>query len=173
MTFYKKAADPTPSMALSGRLVASKSGWLLLEVPNAIVRGLYAAMSVPGIQLPYGRDGRLNAHISVARPEELENIGLENISETGKQFKFQLGKLHEVKPLGWEDMEKVWFVDISSPDLQNLRKSYGLSPLPKKGSKDLKFHMTVAVRKKNVLKPNGISKEASQELAVNLFKALS
>lgn len=168
MFYTKQAADPVPSTAFAGRLIASSSGWLLLSVPNAIVRGLFAAMNVPGIQLPYGRDGKLNAHISVARPEELESMGgVEKITERGKFFHFQIGKLQEVKPLGWADMDRVWFVSITSPELMDLRKSYGLNPLPTKGSKELKFHMTIAVRKKDVLKPNGISKDASTQVTVD------
>src|SRR5260221_4890035 len=71
-----KTADNviTKSYSLYGRLVLSKSGWLLLEIPNALVRGIFDAINEPGIELPL-RDGKLTAHVSAFRPEELEIIG--------------------------------------------------------------------------------------------------
>jgi hypothetical protein len=49
----------------------------------------------------------------------------------------------------------VWALQVASPELAALRKSYGLSPLP---NGDHPFHITVAVRRTNVLKPNEVSK---------------
>jgi hypothetical protein len=159
-TLRKISNDPTPIYALKGRLVASSSGWLLLEVPNAIVHGLFASLDLPGIELPL-KDGRLNAHISVAREEELAGLGGNKaISETGKLFSFQLGPLKEVAPLSWEGVSKVWFVEVKSPELETLRKSYGLPPRPMKGDKELQFHITVAIRKTSVLRQNAIAKVA-------------
>jgi hypothetical protein len=37
---------------LSGRLHLSKSGWLLLSVPNALVRGVFDALTAPGRNYP-------------------------------------------------------------------------------------------------------------------------
>jgi hypothetical protein len=49
----------------------------------------------------------------------------------------------------------VWAIQVASPELAALRKSYGLSPLP---NGDHQFHITVAVRRKNVLAPNEVAK---------------
>lgn len=156
----KVGDDPVKSYALAGRLVISKSGWALLEVPNAIVHGLFSAMHAPGIELPYHTDGRLNAHISVMRREELETAG-GKLTETGKQFRFQIGPLKEVAPMGWDEISKVWFVEVKSPELEALRRSYGLNPLPVKNGRELQFHITVAVRRKKVLYSNEVAKTAS------------
>jgi hypothetical protein len=45
---------------------------------------------------------------------------------------------------------------VHSPELQELRRSYGLSSLPNDGKFD--FHITVAIRRKNVLGRNTVSK---------------
>ena len=68
------AAPPEKSVRLSGVLYLSASGWLLLSVPNALVRGAFSALNEPGVELPL-RDGKLNAHITVFRPEEIEQVG--------------------------------------------------------------------------------------------------
>lgn len=148
-------------MAFAGRLVISQSGWLLLEVPNALVRGAFAAIDLPGVELPPSPTGRLRAHISVMRKEEVEAIGgPDKITEVGKQFGYQLNQLKEVKPSGWAEMDKIWFLVVTSPDLQQLRKSYGLSPKPNKRGESMDFHITVAVRRRGVLANSELSKAA-------------
>lgn len=156
---FKQAGDAVNAPILSGRLVGSSSGWLLLEVPNALVRGVFDALDAPGAELPPSKGGGLNAHISVMRPDEIKQIGgIEKITERGLRFKYQLGGLREVSPDGWANMAKCWFLRVISKPLEALRKSYGLSALPNNGKYD--FHATVAVRKKKVLQANPISKAA-------------
>lgn len=152
--FVKESAEATATYSLGGRLYVSSSGFLMLSVPNAFVRGAYDALEEAGAELPPGPNGTLNAHISVARPEELEAIGgAHKITERGHVFRYNLGKLKTCVPSGWAEMARVWFIEVQSPELQNLRKSYGLSPLPK-----YPFHISVAVRKKNVLRNNETKK---------------
>lgn len=153
----KSASDAETVPIMKGRLVISKSGWGLLEVPNALVRGIFDTLSEPGIELPAWK-GQFNAHISVFRGDEVEAIGgPEKINERGKLFTYQLGPIQTVQPKTWAGVSRVWFVKVTSPELQNLRKSYGLTP-KMNGTHD--FHITIAVRKTSVLKPNAISKAA-------------
>jgi hypothetical protein len=156
----KTAGKALTTHALSGELYASKSGWLLLSVPNALVRGAFDALNETGVELPPQHDGKLNAHISVMRPEELEQIGgIDKITERGHHFNYTLGPVQETRPSGWGEMAKVWFIQVKSTDLQNLRKSYGLSPRPNGNKYD--FHITIAVRRKKVLQQNDVAKAAS------------
>jgi len=157
-TLVKLADDPQTSYSLSGRLYLSDSGWLLLSVPNAMVRGAFEALHEPGTELPPD----FNAHISVARAEEVEKIGGgPRISERGKNFLYNVGPLRTVKPLGWSGISRVWFFSVTSPELQALRRSYGLPSLPTTtGGKELPFHITVAIRRTNVLQNSDVSKAA-------------
>ena len=116
-------------------------------------------LDAPGAEMPK-RNGRINTHVSVIRPEELERIGNPTINEVGRSFVIQTGKLVETKPIGWDEMERVWFLQVKSPELVKLRRSYGLSDLPKKGRKMLGFHITIAVRRKGVLAAGKVSKQA-------------
>jgi hypothetical protein len=150
----KTAEDALPALSLAGRLYLSSSGWLLLSVPNAFVQGMFDALQEPGVELPTNSDGKFNAHISVMRPEEIEALGgPSKITERGHSFRYNINKLKTVNPAGWAEMGKVWFVEVYSPELQTLRKTYGLDPLPK-----YPFHITVAVRRKNVLYNTSVSK---------------
>ncbi len=158
-----KSADvPQTSYGLTGKLYLSKSGWILLSVPNALGQGAFAALNENGVELPEGPGGSpYNAHISVIRPDELTaaDITGDSITERGKEFSYTLGPVRTVQPAGWGDMSKVWFIEVNSPDLKQLRKSYGLTPLP--NDNEFQFHITFAVRRKNVLRPNEVSKAAS------------
>ena len=92
------------------------------------------------------------------RPEELKQIGgADKVTERGKQFHYTLSRLYSVEPDGWSDMARVWFLRVHSPELQALRRSYGLSSLPNEGKHD--FHVTVGVRRKGVLGRNATHKE--------------
>ena len=165
-------SDLTPSKDLMGRLIRSSSGWILLSLPNQIQRGYFAALNARGAELPRHK-GRVNTHISVMRPEELERIGNPPIKELGRFFSFQTGPVVETNPMGWDEMERVWFMKILSPDLVQLRRSYVLSDKPKRNGKELDFHMTIAVRRKHVLRQNTIAKEASFEGTEEEWEAVS
>ena len=160
----EKVAESRGAIAynMSGKLY-HKSGsmgeWIMLSVPNALVHGVFSAMEEPGIELPPSGEGeRLEAHISVIRPDELLLIGgpekLKN--DRGNSFKYTIGRLAEVEPSGWPEISKCWFLRVHSPELQTLRRSYGLTSLPNDGKYD--FHITVAVRRKGVLGRNDKSK---------------
>lgn len=155
----KEAGDATLTYNLAGTLYASKSGWALLSVPNALVRGVFSAMKEPGIELPpYNDDpGQLNAHISVMSKDDIDKIGgPDRITERGKQFTYTLGRIYHVDPDGWPDIVRVWYIKVHSPELQELRRSYGLTSLPNDGKYD--FHISVAVRRKKVLGRNEAAK---------------
>jgi len=155
----KEAAErPELSYGLAGRLYLSKSGWILLSVPNALARGAFEALYEPGAELPVDDEGVFNAHVSVLRPEEIERIpgGADAITERGKVFRYTLGPVRSVVPHGWAEMSRCWFIEVNSPELEKFRKSYGLSALPKDG--EFRFHCTFAVRRKGVLRENEVSK---------------
>lgn len=156
----KQAATNYP---LAGRLYLAKSGWLLLSVPNALVRGVFDALAEPGVELPTAGvfnvpnvDAHIvNAHISVMTADEVASIGEDKINERGHMFGYTLAGLKEIDVKNVDGVSKVWAVQVTSPTLQALRKSYGLSALP---NGDHPFHITVAARRKGVLLDNGKSK---------------
>lgn len=159
-SWIKTAGKPELSYGLAGRLYLARSGWLLLSVPNALLRGAFEALQEPGVELPYHSDGTLSAHISVMRPEELEQIGGgDKITERGKLFHYTLGPAQSVVPAGWGAMSRVWMIKVHSPELKKLRVSYGLPPLP--NNNQFEFHITFAVRRKGVLQANATSKAAA------------
>ncbi len=158
----KAAGAPVRTDALSGRLYISASGWLLMSVPNALGRGAFDALDEAGVELPTDDNGRYNAHVSVMRPEEVAKIGgPDKITERGHSYRYSLGDVKEVEPNTWAGTSKVWYITVHSPELKELRRSYGLTPLPHNNEFD--FHVTFATRKTKVLQTNDVSKAASFE----------
>lgn len=174
---YRGNKQASTNHFLSGRLYLAKSGWLLLAVPNALVRGVYDALTAPGAELPtagiWGTDENkelLNAHISVMTADEVNKIGADKINERGHTFHYSLGALKEITPKT-ANLSRVWAIQVASPSLAALRKSYGLTPLL---NGDHAFHITVAVRRKGVLLHNSTSKSpaaAVQETSRGELKA--
>lgn len=155
----KQAGSPTKSYALSGELYLSDSNWLLLRVPNSLIRGVYDAINEPGVELPLQSSGRLVGHVSVMSKDEVEGIGAEHISERGHHFTYTLGPLKTVKPNNWNDVSMVYYVTVESPELKKLRQSYGLES--QRNGYD--FHITVGIRRKGVTGNNEVSKTVGEK----------
>ncbi len=164
---YRGDKQASTQYPLSGRLYLAKNGWLLLSVPNALVRGVFDALTAPGAELPTNQaldvdnsaGELLNAHIPVMTAEEVRKIGPDKISERGHMFGYALGALKEMKIPGAPQISKMWGIQIASPALSTLRKSYGLSGHL---HDDQPFHIVIAVRRKNVIGRNDVSKAAAE-----------
>jgi len=162
---YRGNKQASTAHLLTGRLYLSKSGWLLLSVPNALIRGVFDALSAPGAELPTAgvmnvpdvKSELVNAHISVMTPAEVAAIGETNINERGHMYGYALGGLYEINVKNVDGVSKIWALKVTSPALTAIRKSYGLSPRPNNQDD---FHITVAVRRKNVLTNSAVSKLA-------------
>lgn len=151
-----RTGESALSYGLSGRLVFTNKGWLVLTVPNALGRGAFDALHEVGAEFP---DEPYSAHISVFSPEDISKIGgAEKISERGHTFSYTLGSIRVASPSGW-NVSKLWYIEIRSPELEQLRRSYGLSSTP--GGNDFPFHVAFAVRRRGVLRENDIAKKAS------------
>ena len=163
---YRGNKQASVSYALSGRLYLTKANWLMLSVPNALVRGVFDAISAPGAELPTqsatgasettsGLGDVLNANIAVMTADEVAKIGADRINERGHSFGYALSGMTELAVSHLPGVSKAWALQIAAPGLSALRKSYGLSPTPRDQGK---FHILVAVRRKGVLSDNGQAK---------------
>jgi acylphosphatase len=147
--------------ALSGELYASTDGTVALSVPNSLVRGAFDAIDENGLNLP-GKDNKFNAHIVVFTQEELRKIGgSKKVSERGHHFHYNLGPLYEASVTNSMHHSRVWYLSVVSPELVELRKSYGLDSSPGNNG----FHIVVALRKIGVLGNNKINKQAASYIA--------
>ena len=141
-----KTADRKKEVKLFGKLKQSPDGFTYLKVSNNIINGFFMSIKEEGAEKPPYDTKAMNntgAHATVFYSDEVKEKKLD-IKEIGQEFSFKVGKMYSVNPDGWKEMERVWFLEIFSPELENLRKKYGLSKLV--GGHQ--YHLTIAVQKK-------------------------
>lgn len=160
---YAVGVDPEKraESRLSGLLQLTASGYLIVTVPTALIRGVFDALHEPGISLPDRVAGdSLRAGIVVMTPEEVQLAGgAAHITERGKPFSYSLGELVETPARNWPGVSTCWHLKVKSPELGQLRRTYGL---PTKIEGDSDFSVVVACRKLGVLAANATSKSIRQ-----------
>ena len=143
---------------LEGRLIYTpNTGYLILAVPNAVGIGFFQALNLPGLELPKWRgESRFNCHLTVMRPNEIASIGgIERVTERGKPFRYRVTGIESSESKN-DAYSRYYYLQVSSPQLSQLRRSYGLP-----GSPAVPFHITFAARRRNVLRENTIRKVAA------------
>lgn len=142
MNWYKKAKT-LKNVDLKGKLKQTDDGFVYLDLPDTVVNGLFAIIDEDGIEKPpyhLKKYNAIGAHISVMKNDELKEL---EIKEIGKEYNFNLGEFKSTKPEGWDEVDEVYFVQVSAPELEELRKKY---KLPKKIDGH-EFHITIAIEK--------------------------
>jgi hypothetical protein len=157
--WYKQASDKS---YLHGTLEL-REGSLVLTVPAALVWGLFDTLAEVGVTPPKRSDGRLLSQIEVLTRAEVQKLQEQghNFSERGHFFPFQLGPVRN-GPCN-DPGGKQWWVEVHSPALRALRRSYGLGPSPKNG-----FRLIFANRDKGVLSSGPSCKKAAATIRITI-----
>jgi len=125
----------------TGVLMEEKQGFVYLKVDDAYVNQLFSMLPYPGYSKPpyFRRPDSPGAHISVFYVDERSQTG--KINEIGQKYSFKITGFALVPPQTSEYL----VLKVESPDLEQLRKKYGLSPL----LKGHEFHITVGKKNKS------------------------
>lgn len=139
---WKLQHQPT----LHAELKQDPQGFVYLDIPDEHLDTLRSSLTKGGKiePPPYFGPGRAGAHVSVIAIEELtpqERTLLAN--SIGKQFDFQISHVDALDPGTWNGVQKVHFVTIRSPQLEQLRQEVGLPP--KMDHHD--FHITFGIER--------------------------
>lgn len=141
----KIASKPT-EFTFKGKIKQTPDGFVYVDVDDKIIDGYYNLIkSVEKVQRPPYFSKKYNnvgAHISLFKSDEVEENELE-IKEVGDEIEYTIKDMYTVNPEGWDDMERVWFLNVESKELEKIRDRYGLS----KKIDGHDFHITVGVRK--------------------------
>ena len=119
-------------------------GFLYLDVPDDIIEAFVKMIPNRGLDKPEvatDPTDYVGAHISVMYAEETKRLK-KRVREIGEDFQYTLDKMYVTTPENWDDVQEVYFIAVKSPQLEGLRRKYGLRP--KLNGHD--FHITVAVR---------------------------
>lgn len=129
---------------IKGRLMQTDDGFLYLDLPDSLIDAFVAMIDDPRAKKPPYNTKKMNnvgAHVSVAYKDEMEG---KEVKEIGEDFYCGIKGFVSLDPEGWNEMDRVWFLELDAPDLKKLRKSYGLS----EKLNGHEFHVTVCIRKK-------------------------
>jgi len=169
-----------------GELVCDDSDsdkpWAYLKIHKGLPEAAYQALKDQDVDC----ESRFDLpHISVLRNWEAKQL----IGKYGKKWKTACGNgrkfpfslqnaIVDLDPEGWDEMDRVWFLEAKSPELRAHRKSLGFEELPRgdDSGKEFQFHITVAVKPKK--QPRGASKIAAlfdgvEEKTANAFLAVT
>lgn len=123
-----------------GVLIEEQRGFVYLKVDDNYINQLFSILNPPEYTKPqyFRRFDSPGAHISVFYVDERNRTG--EIKEKGQKYSFKIKGLSFVPPKTQEYL----VLEVESPDLEQLRKNYGLSPL----LQGHPFHITIAKKKR-------------------------
>lgn len=132
----EKVVEYAKKLPQKGILKAGRDGYVYLKVDDDYIRKLFPLTEFPGYEMSahFRRKDSPGAHISVFYVEEKQRTGW--ISEVGQVYTFKPTHLAFVP----DRTQKYLVLQVDSPQLEELRKKYGLSPYLKGHS----FHITIA-----------------------------
>jgi len=127
-----------------GVLRQNGSGMVYVEIPDDYIYKLYPFILEEGFQLPTSLQGpnALGAHISVIYGGEARDRGIGLINERNSKIFFKVAGC-KIVPLNQEEYESACVVTIIAPNLNQLRKRYGLPEMKHD------FHITIGLKPRN------------------------
>jgi DNA-directed RNA polymerase beta subunit len=127
-----------------------EKAWAYVSVHPGLCSAAFDSLRSEGIDCKPHYD---NPHISFIRKEEVAELKKKfgtkwrGAVKEGQPIRFALERIVHLIPKSWDDVDRVWFLEVDSPDLRKIRASLGLTELPTKGDQHLRFHITFAIRK--------------------------
>ena len=128
-----------------GVLKQKDNGYLYVSVSKDFIAGILPLIDAPGKLVPpkhYKSKKGIGAHISAMYENEQIEHEIWEIKELGQEFTFSVLELRTVKLNKDGKMKKLWLLAVSSPELERLRESYGLSSKLKGHD----FHITICTQ---------------------------
>ena len=150
MVHKKEAADKPSTTKLTGYLAINdnegEGDWGHIDLPQSLIEGFYRVFKKGGIPMdkpPYG------SHVTAISNDEIKKLktklgdGWKKKAGRGKSFQFSIGAVKDVEPKGWDEMDRVYILELRCPELEAWRKSLKLTPK----ISGHEFHVTLGVRK--------------------------
>lgn len=141
--------------------------WAFVAVHPGLCSAAFDSLRSEGIDCIPRYD---NPHISFIREEEVAELKKKfgpkwrGAVKEGQPIRFSLERIVHLIPKSWDDVDRVWFLEVDSPDLRKIRAGLGLTELPTKGEHHFRFHITFAIRKSHT--------KAAAEMVGEIAKAV-
>jgi len=146
--FLKKFASDAVDVVFQGEIRQTRDGFVFVDVPNSIFGGFLPLLG-SDVEKPPKNERHyddIGAHITVIKRREVVDNNI-SFADVGKRISYKMKGVQKVEnPDGWEEMEAVWLIPVEAPELEKLRKAYGLSPK----ILDHDFHITLGIKRRPV-----------------------
>jgi hypothetical protein len=143
--FQPEVIEKAVQFEQKGVLKQKDNGYLYIEVARNFIADILPLIEAPGRLVPprhYTSRKGIGAHISVMYEDEQIQNEIWEIKELGQEFTFKVMELRTVKLTKDKGIKKLWLIAVDAPELEQLRQSYGLSPLLKNHN----FHITIGTQ---------------------------
>ncbi len=118
------ALEEALSIPASGTLKQKDNGFIYLDLDNAFIDAVVPQLDMPGELRPRPTATKsMGAHISVFHEKE----GVQPV-ELGQSFHFDIKDIRSFTLHTRDGLKKLWVISTDSPELEELRESYGLGP---------------------------------------------
>lgn len=120
-------------------ILRSSSGFVYVKLDDSFIHKLIPFIQDEGFEEPpyFGDPALVGAHITVIYPSELN----QEVEECGEEITFVPRECQVVRPLRWEGINEVYILVVDAPELDKIRKKYGLE------KQTYDFHVTIGVKK--------------------------
>jgi hypothetical protein len=120
--------EKVASIEQRGILRQKGNGYVYVEVSNGFISETLPLITAPLIpSFDYTRENGIGAHISVMNESELISNDIWEIHEVGEEFTFTVIELCTVECSYYNRIRKLWMLRVEAPELEHLRRKYGLS----------------------------------------------
>ncbi|MCH9621404.1 MAG: hypothetical protein S4CHLAM20_08240 [Chlamydiia bacterium] len=130
-------------LPIAGTLKQDARGFIYLDIANEYITSIIPFFNDASIDMPPYFQGKFihGAHISIATPDEEKK--LYSPLPIGEVFSFSITGCFRATPLFDIKNKFAWYLTVASEELEEIRKSMGLSALPN----DETYFITVAYKK--------------------------
>ncbi len=139
-----------------GILKQDQEGFVYLELPDNLITEIFPLLhDRESEMIPLYYLEPSPAHVPVILPHEWnQKKGWGPLKEHHLSFSFEMTQLSWIKPKRWPGVERVYFLNLKSPELEKLRERYLLPAL----IRGHEFHIAIAYKKAEA-KPENPPKE--------------
>jgi len=125
-------------------ILKKSESFVYVDVDDEYIHKLITFIQKDGFEEPpyFVNSDSVGAHITVMYEDEVKKYGIGEIQECGEKIYFTPKECKIVHPPRWQEMDEVYFIVVEAPELDRIRKKYGLT------KKEYDFHITIGVKPK-------------------------
>lgn len=143
MQYQPQVLEQAKEYPLEGRLQQTKDGYTYVKVDDRYITDLIRLIDTTGrMRMPRSMTTKngIGAHISVFYANELQKLKIHELPELGEKYSF---KIKEIQTIDQQVLprQRLWIITVEAPELEQLRRSYGMKPL----LKGHEFHITIGM----------------------------